>query len=155
MPDDDDLSGGKGDQGLDDKGGAGDKGAGDKGAETVKELQTQMAVLTKAVTLMAQGQKETQTHLQNLAAAAAEKDKHKDDDDPEKKKKLTADSLFEGVDLEQLDRKEYGALLMTKFMERIQEHMGVALKPIQDHITSLEGTVTNDLGSRQIKDAAA
>src|SRR5258708_403752 len=150
MQDDDVLDPASGEPKGDDPKG----GAGDKGGEAVKELRVQMDVLTKAVTLMAQGQKETQDHVKAMATASAAAAK-KDEDDPAKKKEsITADSLFEGVDLEQLDRKEYGALLMTKFLERIQEHMGVALKPLQDHIGSLEGTVKSDLGSRQISAAA-
>ena len=43
---------------------------------------------------------------------------------------------------------------MTKFMERLSSHLDDKLKPVSERITNVESTVTSDLGSRQVADAA-
>ena len=126
--------------------GSGDEGRGDK---VLAEVQGQVGVLTKAMTLMAQSQQETQDLLKNLPDML--KTVHSTDD--KGGDRTSAGDLFDGVDLDTLDRKEYGTLLLTKFMDRLSVHLDDKLKPITSEVASVKETVASDLGSRQISDA--
>lgn len=130
-----------------DRGGAGTEGAGDGIGEEIKALPGQVKVLTDALTLMVKGQAEMQNQLKELAQTRSAPAQNEEQPKP----KDNAD-LFEGIDLEQIDRKQFGTILLSKFMERIEEHMGTAIKPVMEKIGQIEHTVTNDLGSRQISD---
>lgn len=131
-------------------GGTGDEGA--KGNEdTTAAMQGQIGVLTKAVTLMAQSQQETQELLKNLPEML--KASHPAID--EGGDHSSSGDLFEGVDLDTLNRKEYGTLLLTKFMERLSSHMDEKLKPVTAEITSVRETFATDLGNRQVNETLA
>ena len=143
-----------------DKGGAGgdagDKGAGDKGAagEHSEMLLRGLAVIAKGVTEMQESNKQV---LSFLKENAEKKSGGEGDDGGEHRNTGSAPAaggLFEGVDMEQLDRKDFAALLLSKFDERLQHHMKEAVKPIEDRVGKLGERVENDFASREISAAA-
>jgi type VI protein secretion system component VasK len=137
-------------------GGTGGGDGGDKGSQapdlskTVTAVAQQVETLTKAMQLMATGQAQSQAQMQALAEAIA-----KGGEKPDEKKPDPNAPLFDGVDLEGLDRSQFGTLLLTKFMERLEAHMEGKLKPVLDEIGTVKNTVTKDIGERSIANAAA
>ena len=139
---DDGTGGGAGAGSVDDKSGV-------KPDPALAEVQAQVGVLTKAVTLMAQSQQETQTLLKDLPTMLKESHPDSGKESPSSKT-----DLFDGVDLEQLNRQEYGTLLLTKFMDQLSTHLDDKLKPVTEKMSSIEEVMNRDLGSRQVKDVA-
>ncbi len=153
----DEADGGDGGSGG---GGTGaDPGTGDDGAghapdpmKAIEAVSSQVNILSKAMQLMAQGQAEGQTRMQQLMEAIKEGGGRSRE--PERKVDANA-PLFDGVDIEQMDRAQFGTLLLSKFMERLDSHMDGKLKPLTDKIGSVESTLTRDLGTRSVQEASA
>lgn len=146
----DDGSGGDGSSG----GGGGEGGVSDV-QKTVGELAQQVGVLTKAMSVLAQGNQEMQSSIRALSENIGQGFSSIRKPDGEGDKAPPNGNLFEGVDLEQLDRNQFGTMILSKFMERLDAHMEGKLKPFEQKIGQIESTVVQDLGRRNIADVSS
>lgn len=140
-----------------DKGGGGggdDKGSdkgGDKGEDkgNSEMLMRGLAVVAKGISDMQDSNKQ----LLEFMKTQAEKGSGKGDGEKGGEADLKS-PLFEGVDMEQLDRKDFAALLLTKFEERLAHHMRDATKPLQEQLGKVSERLENDLAGREVNAAA-
>lgn len=142
-----------------DKGGAGGKGddgkggAGDKGAEHSEMLLRGLAVIAKGVTEMQESNKEVLAQMKAIAETKAGAGSG-DDRGSGNGKGAGGGNLFEGVDMEQLDRKDFAAFLLTKFDERLQHHLKEAVKPIEERVGKMGERMEDDFANREVGAAA-
>lgn len=133
-----------------DKGG---KGEGEKGADHSETLLRGLAVVAKGISDMQESNKE----LLEFMKAQAEKGGGRGDrgqGDGGEGGGAPKGSLFEGVDMEQLDRKDFAALLLSKFEERLSHHMKEAVKPLEERVGKVSERLENDLAGREVNAAA-
>ena len=126
-----------------------DKGAGDQMQKNMEMMMRGMAVLAKSVS-------ETQASLKELAEGLKKPngdDEDEDDDGDGDRVNGEPSSLFGDTDLEQLGRKDFAALILTKFDERLQHHLRGAMKPFDEKLTAVSSRLEGDLADRQIAEA--
>jgi len=145
--------------GTDGKGGGGaedkDKSAGDKGAEHSEMLLRGLAVIAKGVTEMQESNKQVLAYMkEQVDKKGGNGGGEGGDGGGERKPAAGAGGLFDGVDMEQLDRKDFATLLLSKFDERLQYHMKEAVKPLEERVGKLDERVEGDLANREVNAAA-
>jgi len=137
-------------------GGAGEDKDGDKGnskgSENTEMLMRGMAVVAKGISEMQNSNKE----LLEFMRTQAEKGSGKGDEGGGEGggDKGSKGGLFDGVDMEQLDRKDFAAMLLAKFEDRLAHHMKEAVKPLDERLGKVSDRVENDLANREINTAA-
>lgn len=124
-----------------------DKG---KGVQDSEMLMRGMAVIAKGISEM---QASNAQLAETLRAAADGKGKGGNGKDDEGEG-TSKGGIFDGVDMEQLDRKDFAAILMSKFEERLQHHMTEAVKPLGEQIGKVSSRLEEDLANREVNTAA-
>lgn len=133
------------------EGGEGGGGGGGEGGEKGPDLAAvtaQLGTVTQALGMLAQGQAAVQAQVQALVDAGNKpppkvEERH-DENAP----------LFEGLDLEQMDRSQFGTVLVAKMIDRLGSVIDAKLKPVTEKIAGVESSFTKDLGARTISDVA-
>ena len=129
--------------------GGGGGGGGGSGID-INMLATQVDLLAKGVNALVADQTSVKEALAQLPKTLAEMNRPPEDEGNKGGGFGKAENLFGDLDLEQLDRTQFGTVRLTKFMENLDKHMGARLKPLEDKLGQVETTVTSDLGRRQV-----
>lgn len=136
-------------------GGAGDKGEGKGEGKDTPLGQKDLELVIRGMAILAKGQSELQAaHRETLDALKGMGRKPDDEAGGDKGDKGSKGDLFEGVDMEQLDRKEFAAMLLTKFDDALQRNLKAMMKPVEERIGQIDERVSNDLAGREISAAA-
>lgn len=125
------------------------KGEGNKGAEGNEMLLRGLAVIAKGISDMQESNKQLFEHLKAQAEKGGGEKGNEGEGDGASK-----GALFEGVDMEQLDRKDFAALLLSKFEERLEHHMKEAVKPLEERVGKVSERLEEDLAGREVNAAA-
>jgi hypothetical protein len=140
-----------GDQGGGAGGEGGDKGGGEnKNAESNDMLMRGMAVIARGISEMQESNKAIAESLKGLSQRGA----GDDDGEGDKGNKGGRDDLFSGVDMEQLDRKEFASLLLTKFQDSLTSHLKESMKPLEERVGQVSSKLEEDLANREVNSAA-
>lgn len=125
-------------------------GDGKKGADN-GEISKSMEMVLRSVAVLAQGVTKNNEaigqlleHVKNAKPAAGAGEGEGEDGKGDEK------GLFDGVDLEQLDRKDLVALIVTKFEGRLQHHLKDITKGIEDKINGVNEVLQGDLAQREV-----
>lgn len=144
-----------------DSGGDGGGGGGGGGGDGQQQQQQQFDpnVLMRGLAVLAQGMGEMQTSQKELLTFLKENSQSRGqggqgggDGNNQSQNKGTG-NLFDGVNMEELDRPQFAAMILTKFEERLQHHLEGHTKNIEKQIGTVAETLHGDLASRQIEAA--
>lgn len=130
-----------------DGGDKGDKG-GDNGNESSEMLMRGLAVVASGMSKL----QESNDQLLSFMKEQASKSTGKSGDDGDKQ--TSNSNLFEGVDMEQLDRSQFAALLLSKFEERLGHHLKEANKSLVEKVDSVSNRLEEDLANREVQGAS-
>jgi len=119
----------------DGKGGGGGGGA-----------EAQIAALTKSIGILASGMRELQEAYKTQSATLAKLA------EPGEKPKSggSADLTDPNLDLDQLDRKEFMALLLSRFDERLSDVVGGVKKEYDERLSTVSNSFHDDVASREL-----
>jgi hypothetical protein len=144
--------GGEGGDGGGGGGGDGGKG-GDKGPDHSETLLRGLAVVAQGMTKLQESNESLLTLLKEQAERGGKGDDGEDGGG--RKGGNGSTGLFEGVDMEQLDRQQFAALMLSKFEERLSHHLKDTLKPFEEKISQVSTRVEEDMANREVNGIAS
>jgi len=126
-----------------------------KSGEHSEMLLRGLAVVAKGVSDMQESNKQLLEFMKTQAEARGNKGGDGGDGgDSGRGSSGSRTDLFAGVDMEQLDRKDFAALLLTKFQEALQTNLKEAMKPLEERVGKIDERVEGDMANREVNAAA-
>ena len=107
----------------------------------------QIAALTRSIGILAAGMRELQEAYKSQSQMLA---KLSEQPEPRSKGGGSSDLTDPNLDLDQLDRKEFMALLLSRFDERMQEAIGGVKKEYDERLTSVSTSFNEDVAQREL-----
>lgn len=134
----------------DDTGGG--AGGDEKNSGGEADVKAQLQVLTQGLTLLANGMKEQGERFEGMFTKLVPANKGGEDDEDSGK---GAKDLFEGLDLEQMDRKQFATTLLERAEAVFGAEMKKQLSGVDERIGSLSEQFQSKNAGEQVKDVAS
>lgn len=132
-------------------GAEGNGGTGGTGGGEVKleDIAKHVNMLTQLVAGLAGGMKEMQTAITGMPDTFKELIPQQNNS---QSRQSSDDDDLSNVDLEQLDRRQFGTLLVGQVLKKLDGMMDSKMKEFGERIENVQNTVARDLGSRQLQE---